>query len=101
MGRLSRDGQTAMRTKLLLRARSFRPPKPSSEADGVVHPAGVEVGVGVCVDGGGFVGLGVGVCVDGGGFVGLGVGVCVDVEGSVGVDVGVKVGPGVSVGVGV
>jgi hypothetical protein len=34
MGRLSRDGQTAMRTKLLLRARSFRPPKPSSEAGG-------------------------------------------------------------------
>ena len=99
MGRLSRDGQTAVRTKLLLRARSFRPPKPSSEADGVVHPAGVEVGVGVCVDGGGFVGLGVGVCVDGGGFVGLGVGVYV--ESSVGVDVGVKVGPGVSVGVGV
>lgn len=62
------------------------PPRDAHSAEVV---EGVEVGVGVCVDVGSFVGVGVGVYVDVGTCVGVGVGVNVDVE----------VGPGVSVGV--
>lgn len=70
-------------------------------ATGVVERGrrvGVDVGIAVGVDVGGFVGVAVGV--DVGGFVGIAVGV--DVGSSVGVRVGVSVGgTGVSVGVGV